>query len=82
MESSSTDDASTTTHTLVSFLTMSIFVRGQKSHMMLFAIFMKALRIPLFGLALSKRSSTLNPTSADATLTVGATMSVKSGARS
>ena len=49
------------------------------SYMILFAIFIKALLIPLFGRALSSKSSALN--SSLASVTLGASISVKSGAR-
>jgi hypothetical protein len=41
-----------------------------------FAMFIKALLIPLFGLALSNKSSAQNPTSALATVTEGASISL------
>ena len=50
------------------------------TYMILFAIFMNALLMPLLGLALSSKSSTLKSKSALATVTLGASMSVNNGA--
>jgi len=51
-----------------------------QSYMMLFAIFMKALRIPLLGLAVSSKSSRLESISVLAIVTLGASIPVRRGA--
>lgn len=51
------------------------------SYMMLFAIFMNAERMPLFGLALSSRSSALKSESSLASVTDGASMFSSRGMR-
>lgn len=51
----------------------------KSSYIMLLAMFINAFRRPLFGLALSRRSSALKPMSALATVMLGASISVNNG---